>query len=197
MGVAIDTPRKTPRQQRSRHTVEVLLEAAAQVFEREGYDATTNRIAERAGYSIGTLYQYFPNKRALLYALAERHVRATGARFGELFVRLRAEPPTWEDTLASLCEVLVAEHRDRPRLHVLMHRYAPRAPEAVAVLDAVRAEVVDELTWHLRRCGRGGSDPARTAALLVHTADAQLHGVLLDQEDAARTLAGSLAALTR
>lgn len=52
----MDTPRKRPRQQRSRATVDTVLEAAAQVFEREGMAATTNRIAERAGFSIGTLY---------------------------------------------------------------------------------------------------------------------------------------------
>jgi len=54
--------------------VSYLLEAAAQVFRAEGYGATTNRIAARAGVSIGTLYEYFPNKEALLLALAERHV---------------------------------------------------------------------------------------------------------------------------
>ena len=56
-------PRKPPIQRRSRQTVEELLQAAAQVFEELGYAAaTTNRIADRAGVSIGTLYQYFPNR---------------------------------------------------------------------------------------------------------------------------------------
>jgi len=69
------TPRKTPRQQRSRATVEAVLTAAAQVFEARGYAAgTTNRIAERAGVSVGTLYQYFPNKEAIAVALLERHL---------------------------------------------------------------------------------------------------------------------------
>lgn len=67
-------PRRRPLQARSRGKVSYLLEAAAQVFRAEGYGATTNRIAERAGVSIGTLYEYFPNKEALLLALAQRHV---------------------------------------------------------------------------------------------------------------------------
>jgi AcrR family transcriptional regulator len=67
-------PRRRPLQARSKDKVLWLLEAAAQVFRAEGYGATTNRIAERAGVSIGTLYEYFPNKEALLLALAERHV---------------------------------------------------------------------------------------------------------------------------
>jgi AcrR family transcriptional regulator len=73
--------------------VDVVLEAAAQVFEREGLAATTNRIADRAGVSIGTLYQYFPHKRALLLELAERHVAAAQARLDAEFARLREAPP--------------------------------------------------------------------------------------------------------
>jgi len=68
------TPRKAPVQSRSKRTLEHVLEGAARVFKREGFGATTNRIAETAGVSIGTLYEYFPNKEALLAALAERHV---------------------------------------------------------------------------------------------------------------------------
>lgn len=66
--------RRRPSQQRSRETVEWIVEAAARVFEREGLDATTNRIAEEAGVSIGSLYQYFPDKHALLDELAIRHL---------------------------------------------------------------------------------------------------------------------------
>ncbi|MGP4022502.1 TetR/AcrR family transcriptional regulator [Actinomadura sp. 3N407] len=68
-------PRKTPRQSRSAATDERILDAAARVFVEHGYAAgTTNRIAEAAGLSIGSLYQYFPNKDAILLQLARRHV---------------------------------------------------------------------------------------------------------------------------
>lgn len=68
------TPRKNPSQDRSRATVEALVEAASQVLESEGEKGlTTNRIARRAGVSIGTLYQYFPNKEALLLGLVNAH----------------------------------------------------------------------------------------------------------------------------
>lgn len=66
--------RRRPVQARAQATVDYVLLAAARVFKREGFAATTNRIAAAAGVSIGTLYEYFPNKQALLLALAERHV---------------------------------------------------------------------------------------------------------------------------
>src|SRR6185295_18131266 len=73
-------PRKQPLQARSRETVRVILRAAAQVFGSRGYAAsTTNHIAERAGVSIGSLYEYFPNKDALLHALLEDHIQEAQA----------------------------------------------------------------------------------------------------------------------
>lgn len=67
------TPRKTPSQRRSAHTVEAILEAAARILETQGLTAcSTNAVAQRAGVSIGSLYQYFPNRDALTVALIER-----------------------------------------------------------------------------------------------------------------------------
>ncbi len=69
-------PRKTPVQPRAHRTVQTIFDATAQVLADEGEQAfTTNRVAERAGYSIGTLYQYFPNKTSLLQGLVERERR--------------------------------------------------------------------------------------------------------------------------
>jgi AcrR family transcriptional regulator len=69
------SPRKKPQQRRSRDTIETIFEAAIQVLLANGFEKTTTiQIAERAGVSIGSLYQYFPNKRALLSAIVRRHV---------------------------------------------------------------------------------------------------------------------------
>lgn len=70
---AIEKARKVPRQQRARTTVDYILEAATQVLEATGEAGfNTNAVAERAGVSIGALYRYFPDKQAILQALAQR-----------------------------------------------------------------------------------------------------------------------------
>jgi AcrR family transcriptional regulator len=67
------TPRKLPLQERSTFTVEAITEATIQVLLSHGTDRlTTTRVAERAGVSVGTLYQYYPNKHSLMCALLER-----------------------------------------------------------------------------------------------------------------------------
>ncbi|HQP19465.1 MAG TPA: helix-turn-helix domain-containing protein, partial [Phenylobacterium sp.] len=71
------TPRKTPRQARAEATVEAIIEAAARILEREGLEAfNTNAIARQAGVSVGSLYQYFPGKDAVMAALIRRESQA-------------------------------------------------------------------------------------------------------------------------
>jgi AcrR family transcriptional regulator len=84
--------RRRPRQSRSRATWDAILEAAAQVLERDGPAGfTTASVAERAGVSIGTLYQYFPDKQAILLAAAEREVSGEApAHVGRQKVLMRA-----------------------------------------------------------------------------------------------------------
>ena len=77
-------PRKTPVQARSTVTVEAIQEATIQVLLQSGPERlTTTRVAERAGVSVGTLYQYYPNKQALLSAVLEQHLeKVAGALEG-------------------------------------------------------------------------------------------------------------------
>ena len=73
--------RKTPIQARSTVTVEAISEAAIQVLLSRGAERlTTTRVAERAGVSVGTLYQYYPNKRSLLFAVMEQHLDNVATR---------------------------------------------------------------------------------------------------------------------
>ncbi|MEV0031172.1 TetR/AcrR family transcriptional regulator [Nocardia sp. NPDC050793] len=174
-----DSPRKAPRQRRSRETVDTLLEAAAQMFGREGLATTTNRIAERAGVSIGSLYQYFPNKHALLHSLAERHVAEGMVRLEAVFAEVRETEPGFDQTMRAILDVVVDLHRDRPTLHALLHRVAPRSVGELAALRAFEDRLVEEIAGQLVRCGRGGDDPVYLARTVVHAVDVQVHRVLI------------------
>ena len=87
------TARKRPRQSRSATTVEAIFEATIQVLLREGiHRLTTTRVAERAGVSVGTMYQYFPHKQALLYALNERYLDMVAERVEAACLRQHGAP---------------------------------------------------------------------------------------------------------
>lgn len=106
-------PRKQARQARSRATQEAIVEAAARILEQDRpYDLTTNTIAERAGVSIGSLYQYFPNKEAILVALIRRE--------RELLVsdiaKVAESAGDAGDKIQSLIDVGVKHQFARPRL---------------------------------------------------------------------------------
>jgi AcrR family transcriptional regulator len=74
--VAPETMRKMPTQQRALQTIETIFQATAQILETEGEAAlSTNKVAQKAGFSIGTLYQYFPSKEAILLAMVNRERR--------------------------------------------------------------------------------------------------------------------------
>ncbi|WP_205215224.1 TetR/AcrR family transcriptional regulator [Amycolatopsis albispora] len=169
---------------RSQETYDAIVEAAAQLFERDGYTkATTNGIAERAGVSIGSLYQYFPNKDALLYAIGEQHVRHAVAELARLSEGLRRDRPPLADCIHTLVTALAALHLAQPRMHRLLYDQAPRPVETAAQLREVQRSVAAEVEFHLRRLGLGEPAPDLTAILLVQGVEAQLHGALLDPPD--------------
>ncbi|MEW2354260.1 TetR/AcrR family transcriptional regulator [Spirillospora sp. NPDC029432] len=177
----MSTPRHRPRQQRSRFTFEAILDAAARLFERDGYAATTtNKVAELAGVSIGTLYHYVPNKDALLHALVERHIGQGMAALTRVAEELRRTGPPLEETVRALIEGVVGLHAAEPRMHRLLFDQAPRTPEGITSLRALEASLAAEIEYHLRRLGAGGTDPGLTAFLLVQGVEAQVHGVVLE-----------------
>jgi len=114
--MAVISARKKPKQRRSRATVEAILEATARILVADGYDkASTNRIAEVAGVSVGSLYQYFPSKESLVMALCERHCEEMLALFGNLSAELLDAPlpvaiRTWDGKMDEV-------HRVDPALH--------------------------------------------------------------------------------
>ncbi len=110
--------RRTPRQARAVDTVCAIERAAAELFGEHGFAATTtNKIAVRAGVSIGSLYQYFPDKAAIAQALLERHVHEVHGLVEQQLERLADERTPLRAALAELLEALVALHEQDPKLH--------------------------------------------------------------------------------
>ena len=177
-------PRKRPRQERSRRLVAKVLDEATRLFSELGYHATTtNHVAEAAGVSVGSLYQYFPNKDALVVAVAERHLDEATTELAELVPLLRAQEPD----LADLCLILVtavAKMNDDPQLDELLWR-APRTAALDARLDELRKTVADELVWHLQRLGDTSPLVGTRARILVTSVEACVHeGRLIADEHA-------------
>src|SRR5262245_58057798 len=114
-------PRRAPKQERGQQRVERILDAAAQEFARVGYEAaTTNGIARRARTSVGSLYQFFPNKEAVLYALTDRCAAKEQAHMqrvlGEQAHRL--PPAVFFDRLV---EGIAEFHRSEPGFRTLFY----------------------------------------------------------------------------
>lgn len=116
--------RRRPIQRRGRATVDAILEAASQILARNGPTATsTSAVAERAGVSIGTLYQYFSDRDTLLHELVLRHLDATLAELSRAMTGLSQLPLA--DAVDRLVAAIVASHRAVPRLDQALHQSLP------------------------------------------------------------------------
>jgi len=129
--------RKQPKQARSKDMVETLLQATTRILRREGRERlTTNRVAEVAGVSVGSLYQYFPNKQSLLDVLTERYE----AQFQERLIRAFGESGGWSlrEVLRELARFIIEIHREDPDLHNALSPEIPEDQHRIA-LDLMRA----------------------------------------------------------
>ncbi|GAA3423387.1 TetR family transcriptional regulator [Streptosporangium sandarakinum] len=105
--------RRRPAQRRSARRVERMLDACADLLDEVGYEAlTTTRIAERAGVAIGSVYQFFPDKRAIAQAVTRRNVERFISRIGHRF--LSEEYACWWDAVDAIIDEYVEMHRTVP-----------------------------------------------------------------------------------
>ena len=117
-------PRKTPVQARSAFTVEAISEATIQVLLTHGADRlTTSRVAERAGVSVGTLYQYYPNKRSLLFAVFEDHLEKV-SRAVEVACEHACHEPMSE-MIQLVVEAYVDVKMQRADISIALYKVAP------------------------------------------------------------------------
>jgi AcrR family transcriptional regulator len=177
-------PRKRPLQARAQRTVEVVLKAAAQVFVRRGYaGATTNHIAERAGVSIGSLYEYFPSKDAILVALMEAHVREGEAVLGRAAAEVAGASPSLTETIRHLVKAMVELHGRERELHRVLFEEAPLPRPLRTLLAEMEARITDRVELLLRSQPEVTvADPALAAAIVVKTVEALTHNLVVHGE---------------
>ena len=184
MGRKLHTnPRKSASQERSRLTVDTLLEATTRVLVKEGYDrASTNKIAAVAGVSIGSLYQYFPSKEALVAAVSERHSHEVLQLIRNALVKVVARPI--EVAAREFVSVAIDAHRVNPKLHRVLAEQVPRIGRLENV-EAINQEVFAHIRGYLdaHRDEIGVADLDVAAFICVTAVDALTHAAVLRRPD--------------
>jgi AcrR family transcriptional regulator len=186
------SPRKQPKQARSTGLIAIILEAAAQVLAKEGAQRfTTARVAEKAGVSVGSLYQYFPNKAAILFRLQSDEWRQTTGLLRDILEDVQRSPL---ERLRILVHAFIRSECEEAEMRVALNDTAPLyrdAPEAQAAKasgqrtiqifmqevlpeasEATRTLAGELITTTLSTVGKDFSESPRTAAEIDAYADA-------------------------
>lgn len=167
--------KKQPKQERSKVTVEAIIEASARIIEDSGLAGlNTNKVAEVAGVSIGSLYQYFPNKEALLDAVRERF----GARFQSSLLALlgRLSGLSVREAIREWVTTLVALHADSPGVHNAVGTGTPA--DAQQALATVIGGYLDAHREEIRR-----PDRMLAGRVMMDAAEALIHNTALRSPD--------------
>ena len=167
--------RRQPRQRRSRQTVEALLGAVVRVLKKHGVEGvTTNRIAETAGISIGSVYQYFPDKQAIFKALHDRHVDQIESVVAG--VLLEHESSSLEEFVSALIEALITAHEGNIELHSVMVLAVPNGVEGTRDLEVLlRSAFRRALTSRFAE-DKSPREMDRMLFVLPHIVEALAHG---------------------
>jgi len=168
-----DLTRREPRQRRSRQTVEAVLEAVPRVLKRHGAQAiTTNRIAEAAGVSIGSLYQYFPDKRAIFTALHDRHVDEVRQMIEQ--TRSDCTSASLADFTRELVEGLALVHTEDAVLHEIV---SDGVPEGAHGFKLALQTVFEQKLSRAEQDRYAPDEAKRMLFVLPHMVEALVHGL--------------------
>lgn len=167
------TPRKRPRQARSTVTVDAILQAATYILVKDGWEGfTTNKVAERAGVNIASLYQYFPNKESIVVQLQRQHIEKGRHGVPDDLYALQAKGDL-RAVLKAVIEGSIAEHRTAPALHRVFAEELPRS--ARRVNPAEEAQVYAQLKALIAPLARNVPDLDLAVFVLRATGHAIVH----------------------
>jgi AcrR family transcriptional regulator len=172
------TIRRHPRQRRAHQTVDAVLDAVVRILKREGVKAvTTNRIAAVAGVSIGSVYQYFPDKSAIFVALHQRHVEQIDRMIHTTLIA-HAES-SLEVLIRAVIEGMVEAHVPDPELYEVMLSEVPHRADGSPDF-AVRLHGVFRLALGARPHElRPGRDLDTVVWVVTHMVESLSHGAVL------------------
>lgn len=169
-------PRKTPRQPRALATRARILDAARVIFAEHGYaGGTTNRIADEAGLSVGSLYQYFPNKDAILVELVNEHIDGGTRQILTAVEQSDREHAGLATTIRLAVSAMVAVHARDRRLHQVLFEESPRPRSLLRRLQQLEDAVVDVFAEQLRVEMPELASPELTARITVVTIESLVH----------------------
>jgi AcrR family transcriptional regulator len=172
--------RKAPRQRRARQTVDFILDAAAYILAERGLDGfTTNHIAERAGVNISSLYQYFPNKLAILEALQVRHIATPDVNYAQGLERLQDQP--LEEVVRSLVDVALDMHAANPTMQKLFLDTLPRQTRRLH--DDFEADRIAKLAEVLLPKSRASQNPDMMLFIARHALTWVVHEAVCDRPE--------------
>ncbi len=187
------TMRKVPQQARSRATVDAIVEAGTQVLGRRGWAKfTTNEVAAVAGVSIGSFYQYFPDKLALVDAIRKRH-------FDDVLGVLRsAIGESAEASIETLVQGMLRIHGSNPTLHRALLEEAPKMLPVRGAKQSFEARYLREYrTFVSNQLGRDSGSIAMVAQVVSSAIEGVVHHAATEGLLDSPTLRRELAALVR
>ncbi len=176
-------PRKAPTQERAKATVDAIVKATARILVKDGYEATsTNQVAKAAGVSIGSLYQYFPSKEALVMAVMERHVDSMLGSFQARLLELMNEEV--EKVAPALVHELIEMHRVNPKLHQVLVQQVPRIGK-LTKLEEMNRRVAQLVSAYLiaHRDEVDVASPELAAYVIVKAAEAIIHASVIERPE--------------
>jgi len=170
--------RREPKQRRARQTADAVLDAAVRVLKREGFSAlTTNRIAEVAGVSIGSLYQYFPDKSAIFEALHRRHTNEIDRMVESTLIEHATS--SLDELIRAMVEVMVDTHAIDPELHNLLMTEVPhRAGGTREFAVRLHGAFLLAISSRVPRLKKRG-DLDKVVFVVTHMVEALTHGAVL------------------
>lgn len=182
--------------------VDTILEATIRVLLARGYQGTTTiAVAERAGVSVGSLYQYFPNKDSLIAALVKRHTTDVVRFLDEALEN--ADGADIQSAIRSIIRMGIAAHRVHPALHKVLVEQVPRIGQIKSMLNTSRVVTRRLAEWFKQQPRLRITDPVRAAFMVETIVEGLTHRVVVEkahamsdrelEDEATRLLIGYLA----